>query len=183
MHTIREITRLATMLAGLIAPRIRLGYTLASISCEHCRSSRNNPHCAPRHVIYYCYILILGDFETFVKLFFRVGMNLALFHTCKAGQKSTFFSQWEGAEKKSRWGVKLVWQCKLHSSYRFFFRETVFTSAISDFTCSFVPNNSYNNFVPNNHWEKYKLTILKLPLPEFSYRKFKTIHQVLSLNN
>ena len=24
-----------------------------SISCEHCRSSRNNPHCAPRHVIYY----------------------------------------------------------------------------------------------------------------------------------
>ena len=48
MHKIREITRLATMLAGLIAPRIRLGlvsttphlrldYALASISCEHCR--------------------------------------------------------------------------------------------------------------------------------------------------
>ena len=75
MHTIREITRLATMFAGLIAPRLRLGcvaassrlrigytpttphlrldYALASISCEHCRSSRNNPHCAPRHVIYY----------------------------------------------------------------------------------------------------------------------------------
>ena len=53
MHTIREITRLAIMLAGLIAPRIPLGLVLASISCEHCRSSRNNPHSAPRHVIYY----------------------------------------------------------------------------------------------------------------------------------
>ena len=76
MHTIRDIARLATMLAGLIAPRLRLGFVsalpqlrlsytsttphlrldnaLASISCEHCRSSCNNPHCAPRHVIYYC---------------------------------------------------------------------------------------------------------------------------------
>ena len=64
MHTIRDIARLATMLTGLIAPRIRLGFTsatswlrldyaLASISCEHCRSSRNNPHCVPRHIIYY----------------------------------------------------------------------------------------------------------------------------------
>ena len=64
MHTIRDIVRLATMLAGLIAPRIRLGFTsltsrlrldyaLASISCEHCRSSRNHPHCVPRHIIYY----------------------------------------------------------------------------------------------------------------------------------
>ena len=50
------------MLEGLIAPRLRLGlasatphlrfdYALASISCEHCRSSRNNPHYAPRHII------------------------------------------------------------------------------------------------------------------------------------
>ena len=109
-HTIRDIARLATMLAGLIAPRIRLGFisissrlcldfvlalpqlllgfasatsrlclsyvsalpqlrlgyastmphlhldhALASISCEHCRSSRNNPHCVPRHIIYYCH--------------------------------------------------------------------------------------------------------------------------------
>ena len=53
MHTIREITRLATMLAGLIAPRLRLDYALATISCEHCRSSRNNALCATRHVIYY----------------------------------------------------------------------------------------------------------------------------------
>ena len=75
MHTIREFTRLANILAGLIAPRIRLGlvlassrlclsytsttphlrldYALALISCEHCRSSRNHPHCAPRHAIYY----------------------------------------------------------------------------------------------------------------------------------
>ena len=53
MHTIREITRLATMLAGLIAPRIRLGFVSASVSCEHRRSSRYNPHCAPRHIIYY----------------------------------------------------------------------------------------------------------------------------------
>ena len=53
MHTIREITRLATMLAGLIAPQLRLGFVSAPISCKHCRSARNNPHCAPRHVIYY----------------------------------------------------------------------------------------------------------------------------------
>ena len=30
MHTIREITRLATMLAGLIAPRLRLGFASAT---------------------------------------------------------------------------------------------------------------------------------------------------------
>ena len=76
MHTIREITRLAAMLAGLIAPRLRLGfvsasfdlrldYALASISCEHCHSSRNNPHCAPRHVIYY---FDLGSTADSVKL-------------------------------------------------------------------------------------------------------------------
>ena len=29
MHTIREIARLATMLAGLIAPRLRLGFVSA----------------------------------------------------------------------------------------------------------------------------------------------------------
>ena len=53
MHTIRVIPRLATMLAGLIALRLRLDYALASISCEHCRSSRNDPHSAPGHVMYY----------------------------------------------------------------------------------------------------------------------------------
>ena len=52
MNPIREIARLATMLAGLIALRLCLGCALASISCEHCRSSRNYPRCAPRHVIY-----------------------------------------------------------------------------------------------------------------------------------
>ena len=57
------------MLAGLIAHRLRLGfasatphlsldYALDSISCEHCRPSRNNPHYAPRHIIYYYYIKI-----------------------------------------------------------------------------------------------------------------------------
>ena len=35
-------------------PHLRLDYALASISCEHCRSSRNHPHCVPRHIIYYC---------------------------------------------------------------------------------------------------------------------------------
>ena len=39
------------MLAGLIAPRLRLGFASAT--------SRNNPHCAPRHVIYYCLYSIL----------------------------------------------------------------------------------------------------------------------------
>ena len=41
------------MLAGLIAPRLHLDFVSASISCEHCRSSRNNPHYEPRHIIYY----------------------------------------------------------------------------------------------------------------------------------
>ena len=41
------------MLTGLIAPRLHLDYALASISCEHCRPSRDNPHYAPRHIIYY----------------------------------------------------------------------------------------------------------------------------------
>ena len=70
MHTIRDNARLATMLAGLIAPRIRLGfvwtmphlrldYALASISCEHCRSLRNHPHCVPRHMIYYYSTVVL----------------------------------------------------------------------------------------------------------------------------
>ena len=35
-------------------PQLRLHYALASISCEHCRLSRNNPHYAPRHIIFYC---------------------------------------------------------------------------------------------------------------------------------
>ena len=34
-------------------PQLRLIYALATISCEHCRSLRNNPHYAPRHIIYY----------------------------------------------------------------------------------------------------------------------------------
>ena len=37
-------------------PQLRLGYALASISYEHCRSSRNNPHCVSRYVIYYSVI-------------------------------------------------------------------------------------------------------------------------------
>ena len=63
------------MLIGLITPRLRLGfvsassrlclsyasttpqlrldYALATIACEHCRSSRNNPHYVLRHIIYY----------------------------------------------------------------------------------------------------------------------------------
>ena len=68
MHTIRVITRIAyntrrtdrasassrLCLSYVSAtPQLRLDYALASISCEHCRSSRNNPHYAPRHIIYY----------------------------------------------------------------------------------------------------------------------------------
>ena len=34
-------------------PHLGLDYALASISCEHCRSSCNNPDCVPRHIIYY----------------------------------------------------------------------------------------------------------------------------------
>ena len=34
-RTMRVNTRRATMLAGLIAPRLRLGFVSASISCEH----------------------------------------------------------------------------------------------------------------------------------------------------
>ena len=45
-------------------PHLRLDYALASISCEHCRSSRNHPHCVPRHIIYYynyCMCLNLAE--------------------------------------------------------------------------------------------------------------------------
>ena len=58
---IRVITRRATMHAGLIVPRHRLGFFSASISCEHCRSLRNNPHCAPRHVIYYSLLNLVHE--------------------------------------------------------------------------------------------------------------------------
>ena len=44
-RTIRVITRLALNTR-------RTDRASASISCEHCRSSRNNPHYAPRHIIY-----------------------------------------------------------------------------------------------------------------------------------
>ena len=57
MHTIRVITRLASNARradrASALSRLRLDYALASISCEHCRSSRNNPHYAPRHITYY----------------------------------------------------------------------------------------------------------------------------------
>ena len=36
---------------------LRLDYALALIFCEHCRSSRNNPHYAPRHIIYYSFLI------------------------------------------------------------------------------------------------------------------------------
>ena len=67
------------MLVGLIVPRLRLGfvsalpqlrldYALASISCEHCRSSRNNPHYAPRYIIYYKKGISQNSFFTFLLL-------------------------------------------------------------------------------------------------------------------
>ena len=46
MHTIWVITRLAKNAR-------RTDRASVLISCEHCRSSRNNSHYAPRHVIYY----------------------------------------------------------------------------------------------------------------------------------
>ena len=46
MHTIRVITRLAWNSR-------RTDRASASISCEHCRSSRYDTHYAPRHLIYY----------------------------------------------------------------------------------------------------------------------------------
>ena len=65
MHTIRDIrdsrqcsqdcSRLGFVSA---LSQLRLDYALASISCDHCRSSRNHPHCVPRHIIYY-YLLII----------------------------------------------------------------------------------------------------------------------------
>ena len=73
MHTIRVITRLAyngrrTERASapsrfclgfvLALPQLRLDYALALISWEHCRSSRNNPYYAPRHIIYYFTIML-----------------------------------------------------------------------------------------------------------------------------
>ena len=49
---------------------LRLKYALASIFCEHCRSSRNNPHCAPRHVIYYCLVYEKKTISGFRQTFF-----------------------------------------------------------------------------------------------------------------
>ena len=40
----------------LALSRLCLSYALATISCEHFRSSRNNPHYAPRHIIHYYWI-------------------------------------------------------------------------------------------------------------------------------
>ena len=34
-------------------PHLRLDYALASISCEHCRESRNFPNCVHWHVFYF----------------------------------------------------------------------------------------------------------------------------------
>ena len=100
MHTIREITRLATMLAGLIAPRLRLDHALASISFEHCRSSRNNPHCAPRHVIYYF-------IAPFLKIRFSVPAKrdeTAIFNprdeTSKVGLQTALSSRFTGSENQ-----------------------------------------------------------------------------------
>ena len=52
---------------GLVSAlsRLCLDYALASISCEHCRSSRNNPHYAPRHIIYYWFVKHVEFFYNF----------------------------------------------------------------------------------------------------------------------
>ena len=47
-------------------PQLRLDYAFASISCEHCRSSRNNPHYAPRHIIYYYFQMIKTFIPTYI---------------------------------------------------------------------------------------------------------------------
>ena len=90
MHTIREITRLVTMLAGLIAPRLRLGFVSASISCEHCRSSRNNPHCAPRHVRYYLITIMDSSITT---------STSTSTHGLKRKSRR---ERWEGNKRKTR---------------------------------------------------------------------------------
>ena len=61
MHTIRVITRLAQNAR-------RTDRVSASISCEHCLSSRNNPHYAPRHIIYYYISFLLKDSATLLRL-------------------------------------------------------------------------------------------------------------------
>ena len=57
MHTIPVIT-------GFAWNYRRTDRTSASISCEHCRSSRNNSHYAPRHIIYYCSFCKKPDYAT-----------------------------------------------------------------------------------------------------------------------
>ena len=88
MHTIRVITRLAQnacrtdsasassrlyliFVSALL--QLRLDYALASITCGRFCSSRNNPHYAPRHIIYY--YVPLFDFVTYFYCFilYRVG--------------------------------------------------------------------------------------------------------------
>ena len=59
--------------------RLCLSYALASISCEHCRSSRNNPHYAPRHIIYY-YVT-----STHLQVFLRTLESNLVYNECYNG--------------------------------------------------------------------------------------------------
>ena len=81
-------------------PQLRLDYALASISCEHCHSSHNNPHCAPRHVIYYFIATVLTNwFSVPVKrdettIFNPTGENL------KVGLQTALSPRFTGTENQ-----------------------------------------------------------------------------------
>ena len=57
-------------------PQLRLDYALASISCEHCRSSRNNPHYAPRNIIYYKCLKLASINEHPVLILGQITINI-----------------------------------------------------------------------------------------------------------
>ena len=96
---------------------LRLNYALASISCEHCRSSRNNPHCAPGHVIYYYNTLSNKQKHITIYAYTNSGFTEKLYcielspiselraHLCLTADDVSYFSKNKGV----RWlNVKLT---------------------------------------------------------------------------
>ena len=71
-------------------PHLRLDYALTSISCEHCRSSRNHPHCVPRHIIYYCKFCVHEETISIVqyiilktqKIYILISITFVLTESC-----------------------------------------------------------------------------------------------------
>ena len=88
-------------------PHLPLDYALASISCEHCRSSRNHPHCVPRHIIYYC-VLTRTEIKS-LKIFKNSKSNLIFrFFFLILMVKKLIFSFWVLVKYTSRHTNRII---------------------------------------------------------------------------